>query len=327
MTDDHQSRAIATIRPLLPPDAEERVKRLVKHANPVVREQIRSETGLRMVDLDGAARAGAPVSVVDGFSPAFAGLVAENPDPVLWALVSGQSRLGRLVDGLNFLLGLWPRLVRWEHLPEHLGDAAPALERTREAADELQKVVIAQKLIEKMKKINEDILGCYRVEHKKSRVEIYWMPIAIVASMLDIPIEDLALVVLAHELAHAYTHLGRDIDGKEWDHRGFFDSDKSVTEGLAQFYAMAVSSKLWQRYPLARSAFDKLLTLQSGPYLAHEDWKELYSGNGSETVRFAMLVARSKGKVSNDEWLAEIVNTTTKLKRKQGSTRDPLFES
>jgi hypothetical protein len=89
MNSEHQSRAIATIRPLLPPDAEDRVKRLVKHANAVVREQIRSETGLRMVDPDGAVRAGAPVSVVDGFSPAFAGLVAENPDPVLWALVSG----------------------------------------------------------------------------------------------------------------------------------------------------------------------------------------------------------------------------------------------
>jgi hypothetical protein len=317
MNSDHQSRAIATIRPLLPPDAEERVKRLVKHANPVVREQIRSETGLRMVDPDGAARAGAPVSVVDGFSPAFAGLVAENPDPVLWALVSGQSRLGRLVDGLNFLLGLWPRLARWEHLPEHLGDAAPALERTREVADELQKVVIALKLIEKMKKINEDILGCYRVQNDRSHVEIYWMPIAIVASMLELHIEDVTLVILAHELAHAYTHLGRDIDGKEWDRRGFFDSDKAVTEGLAQFYAMAVSFRLRQRYPNASAAFDKLITLQSGPYLAHQEWEQHYGGSGSETVRFAMLVARSKGKVVHKDWIEEIKNTTTKLKISQ----------
>ena len=145
MNSDHQSRAIATIRPLLPPDAEERVKRIVKHANPVVREQIRSETGLRMVDPDGAARTGAPVSVVDGFSPAFAGLVAENSDPVLWALVAGQSRLGKLVDGLNFMLGLWPRLVSWKHLPSALQNvAAPAWDRNREVAEELQKVVIAK---------------------------------------------------------------------------------------------------------------------------------------------------------------------------------------
>ena len=318
MNSDHQSCAITTIRPLLPPDAEERVKRLVKHANPVVREQIRSETGLRMVDPDGTARAGAPVSVVDGFSPAFAGLVAENPDPVLWALVSGQSRLGRLVDGLNFILGLWPRLARWEHLPPELADAEPSLGRTREVANELQRLAAAQKLIDQMKTINEDILGCYRVEHHKSRVEIYWMPIAIVSSMLEVHVEDLALVVLAHELAHAYTHLGRDIDGKEWDQKGFFDSDKAVTEGLAQFYALAVSTKLWQRYPLARAAFDKLLTLQSGPYLAHQEWADHYAGNGSETVRFAMLVARSKGKVLQAEWIEEIKNTTKKLKRSQG---------
>ncbi len=321
MIDELQSRAIATIRPLLPPDAEERVNRLVKHANAVVREQIRSETGLRMVDPDGAARAGAPVSVVDGFSPAFAGLVAGNPDPILWALVSGQSRLGRLVDGLNFLLELWPRLAMWEHLPPELVDAEPSLARTREVADRLQMVVAAQKLIDQMKKIEEDILGCYRVDHYKSRVEIYWMPIAIVASMLELQVEDVALVVLAHELAHAYTHIGRDIDGKEWDKRGFFESDKAVTEGLAQFYAMAVASRLWQRHPNARAAFDKLLTLQSGPYLAHQEWEKHYAGNGSETVRFAMLVARSKGKVSNEEWLNEIQNTTAKLKR----SRNPVL--
>lgn len=325
MTDDHQSRAIATIRPLLPPDAEERVKRLVKHANAVVREQIRSETGLRMVDPDRSARAGAPVSVVDGFSPAFAGLVAGNPDPILWALVSGQSRLGRLVDGLNFLLELWPKLSNWEHLPPELADASPALARTREVAEQLQKVVAAQKLIDQMKKIEEDILGCYRVEigglwgeKSRSRVEIYWMPIAIVSSMLEVHVEDLALVVLAHELAHAYTHLGRDIDGKEWETSGFLGSEKGVTEGLAQFYAMAVSSKLWQRYPSARAAFDKLLTLQSGPYLAHDEWKKHYSGNGSESVRFAMLVARSKGVVTDAAWIEELKTTSTKLKRSRG---------
>lgn len=325
MNSDHQSRAIATIRPLLPPDAEDRVTRLVKHANAVVREQIRSETGLRMVDPDGAARAGAPVSVVDGFSPAFAGLVAENPDPVLWTLVAGQSRLGKLVDGLNFLLGLWPRLLNWEHLPQHLRDAQPALERTREVADELQKVVIAQQLIEKIKKINEDILGCYRVQNDRSHVEIYWMPIAIVASMLELHIEDVTLVILAHELAHAYTHLGRDIDGQEWSTNGFFESDKEVTEGLAQFYAMAVSTKLRQRYPTASAAFDKLLTLQSGPYLAHEEWETHYAGNGSETVRFAMLVARSKGKITNVTWLEEIKNTTKKLKRNISTSDNTLL--
>ena len=318
MDSDHQSRAIATIRPLLPPDAEERVKRLVKHANMAVRDQIRSETGLRMVDPDGTSRSGAPVSVVDGFSPAFAGLVAGNPDPVLWALVSGQSRLGRLVDGLNFVLGLWPKLSKWDHLPPALLGAEHALERTREVADELQKVVIAQHLIEQIKKINEDILGCYRVANGKSRVEIFWMPIAIVASMLELHIEDLTLVVLAHELAHAYTHIGRDIDGREWNFIGFFSSDDSVIEGLAQFYAMAVTSRLSQRYPLARGAFDKLLTLQSGPYLAHQEWENHYTGNGSEAVRFAMLVARSKILVLQDDWIEELKNTSSKLKRSRG---------
>jgi hypothetical protein len=39
-------------------------------------------------------------------------------------------------------------------------------------------------------------------------------------------VEDLAAVVLAHELAHGCTHLGRDIDGRRWDVKAFRDSEQ-----------------------------------------------------------------------------------------------------
>ena len=60
-----QSRAIATIQPLIPPDAEERVERTVKQFSPVLREQLRTETGLRLADEKG--KTAAPIFVVDGF--------------------------------------------------------------------------------------------------------------------------------------------------------------------------------------------------------------------------------------------------------------------
>ncbi len=46
-----------------------------------------------------------------------------------------------------------------------------------------------------------------------------------IAAMLDVTIEDLTLVVLAHELTHGYTHIGRDIDGIQWNDRAFGTSD------------------------------------------------------------------------------------------------------
>ena len=48
---------------------------------------------------------------------------------------------------------------------------------------------------------------------------------AMVAPMIDVAIEDLTVVVLIHELAHGYTHIGRDIDGTSWDDTAFAKSD------------------------------------------------------------------------------------------------------
>lgn len=72
-------------------------------------------------------------------------------------------------------------------------------------------------------------------------VGIYGMPIALISAMLNVSIEDLTAVTLAHALAHGYTHLGRDIDGRTWSDNGFADSELSVIEGLAQFYTDVVT--------------------------------------------------------------------------------------
>ncbi len=72
---------------------------------------------------------------------------------------------------------------------------------------------------------------------------------ALFAGAFGLRIEDLAVVTLAHELSHAYTHVGRDIDGGTWRDPGFRQSDLAVVEGLAQFYTAAVAQKLAMRAP------------------------------------------------------------------------------
>jgi hypothetical protein len=80
-------------------------------------------------------------------------------------------------------------------------------------------------------------------------VHLYWMVIGLVAGVLGISVESLTVVVAAHELAHAYTHLGRDIDGKRWDTEEFARADLNIVEGIAQFYTEVVSRKLEPRNP------------------------------------------------------------------------------
>jgi hypothetical protein len=82
----------------------------------------------------------------------------------------------------------------------------------------------------------------------------------------------LTIVVTAHELSHAYSHLGRDIDGESWDTENFAGTNIQIVEGLAQFYTSIVCKKLNPRMPAALLAYETLLKQKSGPYPVHEKW-------------------------------------------------------
>lgn len=311
-----QNRATNVIKPLIPADAEERVVRSFKQWNQVVREHIRSETGLKLSE--GDSRNSIPVRVVNGFPAQLAALIGQRDDPILWRLIVGQPKLGGVIEGLDFLLKEWLAFERWPQLPAIARESGPSLQRTLEVIAALQQVAAAKQVRDQIKEINEDSLGVYRINGKQAQsVELYWMPISMVAAMLSVRIEDLTLVVLAHELTHGYTHIGRDIDGIRWEDQSFIKSDPSVKEGLAQFYAQVVADRIAPRMPGARIAFDKLLELQSGPYVAHKEWLKDETQQRGETLRFALIAARSRGVVEEDEWNRLLKETNTRLKERK----------
>jgi hypothetical protein len=320
--DSLQEKAILVIKPLIPPDAEDRVFRTVRQLNKPIRDHIRAETGLRLSDHQ--ARSSIPVKVTEGFPAKLAGLIGKYDDPVLWRLIAAQPRLGGIVEGLQFLLNEWDAFEKWPALPAVARGSQPEMERSRDVALALQQVTLSEQVKKELTAIHEDILGAYWFATGKSTagfapwVEIYWMPIALIAAMLDVHIEDITVVTLAHELAHGYTHLGRDIDGRCWNDKGFAESELGVVEGLAQFYTKIVTEKLFARSPGAHHAYERLLELQSGPYLVHDVWLKDAPGQRGETVRFAMLAARSHGAVKCKEWETMLSDTSATLKRKGG---------
>jgi hypothetical protein len=137
-----------------------------------------------------------------------------------------------------------------------------------------------------------DWLGAYFF--RKPAVEIYWIPIAITAGLCDVEVEALTYVVLAHELAHAYTHVGQDIDGHSWDTTDFAVADPYIVEGLAQYYTQILCGRVEQRYPAALEAFLALLARQSGPYSDFGTWN-LEVRDPGEHMRRSMLSARRLG--------------------------------
>ena len=141
---------------------------------------------------------------------------------------------------------------------------------------------------------------------RNAEVHLYWMPLTIGAAVLGVPLEALTLVVAIHELAHAYTHLGRDIDGARWDTEAFSKTDVHIVEGLAQFYTEAICKKLMARQPTAHTAFESLLEAQSEAYNAYREWIPKSSPLAGELLRAAMIECRVRRIIDHSAFAAMV---------------------
>src|SRR5262249_44577334 len=132
-----------------------------------------------------------------------------------------------------------------------------------------------------------------------------------VAAMLGVEPEALTAVVLAHELAHAYTHVGADIDGDRWASKSFADSQHALKEGLAQYYTERVCHRLANQFPNAVLAYRELLQRQPAAYHTHEKWLKEFR---PEEIRSAMLSIRRSGVGTEAEFNEELENARRRLR-------------
>lgn len=265
------------------PDLQKQVGLAVRQWNNTLRDLLRNETGLRLSVGDEITQV--QIKVVDGISP-----------PLMWVLSDYDKYAELLLHEKNLQDAVRGLDIAEEHF-EALCDLTqfeyPNQEDfyylggwLKDALNRLKSLDIEQRLRE----INEDILGAYFFN--RQRIEIYWASIGIFANRLGVSVEGLTVVTLAHELAHAYTHLGKDIDGIVWNTEYFADTDTPLVEGMAQFYTRAICRKLAARFPAALTAFEALLKLQSEPYTHFAEWVKEHPHQG-EVVRFSMIQCRS----------------------------------
>ena len=191
---------------------------------------------------------------------------------------------------------------RW---PDRVGPATPKdILRVGETAKAWMSLIEELQAVDRIVGINEDVLGAYF--YKVPEIRLYWAAIGIVARLIGVSIESLTVVVLAHELSHAYTHLGYDIDDHRWDTDLFAQTDIHVVEGLAQFYTKVVCEHLEGRIPEAKSAFDSLLKKQGPAYTSFQRWLPQSEGNEGghsigEIIRVSMIECRITGIRSEQE--------------------------
>ena len=268
------------------PELKVRVERAFKQWNNILRHCLQNETGLRLTVGDDAQAV--PVRIDDGLPAPFAE-VLQRFDEHTWTLLLNRAVLHEGVRATTFLrrefgwvknwLGVEPCPAEYEEV-RHIGAFLYLLLRRLRSSY----------FIERIRSIQEDVLGAYFF--RLPEVRLYWMVIGFLSGVLGVSVEALTLVVAAHELAHAYTHLGRDIDGGRWAPETFAAANLAIAEGLAQFYTKVICKKLETRFPSGWEAYERLLKLQSGPYLVHEDWTEGSEAVG-EVVRISMITCRS----------------------------------
>lgn len=273
----------------LPRDCEEQVIRARDQNNGLTRRKLAHETRLAI-----AVDSSVPVHIMPGFPKAWYALDACDDERAAQALIAASrpeiEGLGRssayvadLLDKVESLApGLVPSVERFTQ----------ALVTTQDLARALLDLATQRSLVRGILAIEDDILGVYFSEPGAYRIELYWAAIGIAAQELSVSIGDLATAVLIHELAHAYTIQGLDIDGRDWEQKlRYRDVERSVTEGLAQYYTHVVSRAM-QSSPFAwgvHGAYRNLLAAQAGCYLVHRKWVDQFTG---EVIRIALLKYR-----------------------------------
>ena len=293
------------------------VERTVKQWNGVVREYLRKQTGLRLSkDLESKQTGernrkvrSVPVRVVGGLPIRFATAVRNITARDVMLLLN-RSKLEHVVSGASFMEEYYQELSKTQVKSSCIAKL-DVIKSARGFAQCLLEYIKKLGYIEyndqsgKILDVDEDILGAYFF--KFPEIRLYWIVLGVCSQILDLPIEALTVVVLVHELAHAYTHLGFDIDNRDWKTKDFAGADVSLVEGLAQFYTEVICEQIESRLPTAKIAFQNLLKNQSEVYKEHKNWStNRDSEHVGETVRISMLECRSKG-IRNIGQFREIV--------------------
>lgn len=281
-------------------------------ARPAVQDALRAECRLvlRTAEETELKRAGAqvPIEIAPGYPAALKDIQFPNDIARIMLLGRYRAPLEQARDAIPGLLLLREALARRSE-PEPLVSAT-ALELQSVAAWTARLLDILDKHdpLKRVLSVREDFLGVYEYDARglfidenapnRATIRLYWGVIGLVSEWLGCSVEDLALVVLTHELAHAYTQLGADIEGRRWAAPSFAKAEVELKEGLAQYYTDRVLNRLERRFSGALAVFLKMLPHQHAAYRSHETWVKDFS---PEAVRRAMLEVRrwNEGKLAD----------------------------
>ena len=304
--------SLASLLDKVPRSVEARVKSARDRSRNVLRDALRTECRLVMRGTDEADERGTlaqvPVEVAAGYPEVLKTITFADDLQHVLLLTRYRQPLSDTASGATELIRLHNELRRLPRADDWVPETDQAIRETRDWALEMLSRLEKHDPVGTVLAVNEDILGSYSYDAtcrdefavNRATIRLYWGVIGLVSEWLGCTVEDLTVVVLAHELAHAYTQLGADIEGRRWPSRNFAAAEVDLKEGLAQYYTVRALDRLQTRFPSAMGAFGMLLKKQSAAYHRFEPWDTSHS---PKAVRRAMIEVRrwNEGKLAEFE--------------------------
>lgn len=287
----------------VPAEVEARIKRVRDQTRPVLQEALRTECRLMMRTSEdgGQNRQGAlvPIEVSTGYPAILENITFPVDYELIMLLGRYRTSLEQAEAGVTGLLQLRQEMLRRLDYGPLVRATDAELQSTVNWASTLLQLFNHRDPLKTIFAVREDFLGIYEYDMSdlsddeyvvnRATIHIYWGVIGLVTEWMGCNVEDLAIVTLTHELAHAYTQLGADIDGRRWPSAMFAEAERGLIEGLAQYYTERVLRRLERRYGGALKVYETMLPGQPEPYQTHKLWIKDFS---PEAVRRAMLEVR-----------------------------------
>lgn len=283
---------------------EAKVRGTRDRARNVLREAVRSETRLTMRSNDDgdekAHSAQVPIEVSSAFPEGIRNLSFPDELRPILHLAGYRNSFASASTCIKELIEANQMLLRLTGGPQWALQPSDHLSLVRNWSEDILRMLKEHDPVRQILMVNQDVLGSYSYASRKTdpkvanqaSIQLYWTVIGLVAKDLGCEVDDLTVVVMVHELAHAYTQLGADIGGLRWPSAEFAKAEHELKEGLAQYFTARVLRRVGDRFPGAQKAFALLLKKQSPAYRTHEDW---YLHVSPEAVRRAMLEIRRQG--------------------------------
>lgn len=290
---------------------QERVEHTTKRQGIIIRELLTRHTALRLSAEN--SRQSIAVRVVDGLPEPLKDIAAAIPQREIWELLFNRTLLQETIRGLELTDRRLNAIARWRPVSE-IAQTGVALRQSRDFIVWLIEMLEQTDILGRLARIDEDTFGAYFFLNQPPTIHLYWMAIGLWAALLDTSVEALTIVTLAHEMAHAFTHIGYDTDRQRWDTGAFAATDIRIIEGLAQFYTEIVCGEFDAKNFGAntRAVFDTLLKIQAPPYTGFSNWGKT-AARRQELIRSCLIQCRTEQITDYDVFVRILKNTVRRI--------------